>query len=114
MAVFEWQTGSPPKSGYYLITWTNGPHNHDHPIVTEAWYNVPDSKKPHEGQWWLTRGYANNHEKSESIAALGHIEQMRPELVSAARAWARENCGNYLPLPNVLAWAPMPKPYEVR
>ena len=104
-----WHTEPPTECGYYLVTWRSG----DRLTVSEAWRNIPDIKhKPREGAWWFARGYLASREKSESVAALGHIRQMRPELVYAAIEWARVNCQSYLPIPDVVAWAYLPKPYK--
>lgn len=81
-----WHTGFPPMSGYYLATWLPGYVDvPDRAIVSELWFNKPDSKKDY-GEWWTARGY------------LGQKDE-RP-------------C-RWKPLEGVVAWMRMPDPHSV-
>lgn len=63
----EWKTGTPPKSGYYLIAWIN--HSlQTHLSVSEAWYN-PDS----EGSWWWNRGYTGEKRRGMGVVVTHKI-----------------------------------------
>jgi hypothetical protein len=82
--VSTWNTGWPPQSGYYIATWTTEPSfGRGRNVVSELWFNRPDSQRP-EGQWWPNRGYLS-------------------EIDRRGRS--------YEPLKGVIAWMPMPEPY---
>jgi hypothetical protein len=68
----EWMTGTPPKSGYYLIAWVN-PAVVEHISVSEAWYN-PDSIIP----WWWSRGYTGEPRRGINAAMTKEVISWAP------------------------------------
>jgi hypothetical protein len=57
----EWQTGLPPKHGYYLAAWKRAGRL----TVSELWFN-PEAIRP----WWFTRAYGGERIGLDNALAL--------------------------------------------